>query len=130
MLKTSKTGGEVSVSSPLSQNRPNVQVQKLPLKCVGSVESLVEALQGLAGKPDSFKIEMRHNSYIITSHQEIKIKDILARMAGKGEILSPQDPSLLPSAAEEDGGDTSDVHLKQETRVCVRNAVTESLDSS
>lgn len=46
------------MSSAPSQASPNGQVQKLPLKCVGSIDSLVEALQELTEKPGGFKVEV------------------------------------------------------------------------
>ncbi|KAH6640362.1 hypothetical protein F5144DRAFT_560081 [Chaetomium tenue] len=112
MLKRSNTAGVISPT--ISQNNPNLQVHKLPLKCVRSVDSLVEALQQLTEKPGGFKIEMRHNSYIITSRQELKTKDILARIASQEDISSPQGPALLRTRQGMEGhGHASDLRLEQ-----------------
>lgn len=56
MLKRSNTGEVISPALP--QNDLNVQVYKLPLKCVRSIDGLVEALQQLTEKPGGFKVEV------------------------------------------------------------------------
>ncbi|EAQ85309.1 predicted protein [Chaetomium globosum CBS 148.51] len=112
MLKRSNTGEVISPALP--QNDPNVQVYKLPLKCVRSIDGLVEALQQLTEKPGGFKVEMRHNSYIVTSHHELKIKDILARIAVQEDISLPQGPSQLRTRQGVEGhGHTSELRPEQ-----------------
>lgn len=56
MFKRSSTAR--AMPSALPQTSPNVQVQKLPLKCVGSIDSLVEALQELTESLGDFKVEV------------------------------------------------------------------------